>query len=134
MESAKPSDDAGVPDEADLWRRVPPDKKEFDKNSGCLRPSSLAFTDQRESPMSVTVAGLYLESGKTVDDYFSRFEEQGYGLASVNYGLAKELGLRLDLRPTEDDAGHALLVGSKPRSVRRKLARRAKWVVKPRTK
>jgi len=131
MQCSLQNEDSGFSSDTELWRRIPPDKYTFDDNLGRLRPKSYAFTDSDDSPMSVTVAEFYLNSGLTLEDYFDRFKEDRYGLASITVGLIKELNLELELDRHDDDPGHAVVIGKKSRGIRRRMAEESVWVVKP---
>ena len=51
------SDDPTIPDDAELWRRIPPWHFFHDANLGQIRPWSAAFEDHPNgSPMSVLLA------------------------------------------------------------------------------
>jgi hypothetical protein len=52
------SDDPSIPDDAELWRRIPPWHFVDDENLRQIRPSSAAFEDDPDgSPMSVILGG-----------------------------------------------------------------------------
>jgi hypothetical protein len=57
------TDDTSIPDEAALWRRVPPWHLIFDENLGRIRPSKAAFdNDEDDAPMSVVLADIVFTS------------------------------------------------------------------------
>lgn len=119
-------DDATIPDDAELWRRVPPQHFVLDENEGAIRPSSAAFDDDRDgSPMSVFI-GSEMES---TDPALAVHD--GYALASFTAGEARDCGQRLMRDPLPGSPAHAVVFGPKPKSVRKKLGRAARWVVPP---
>jgi len=125
-------DDQTITDSADLWRRIPPWHFVFDENSGEVRPSSAAFdNDPDGSPMSVLLADLMVELKKAPLDALSGHES--FALAAITAGLARANGQAVVRDPLPDEPTHALVAGLKTKSVRRKLARGAQWVIAPDT-
>jgi hypothetical protein len=125
-ESAK--DEAQVPDDTALWRRVPnwPNWIVPDHNLGRLRPSSLAFEDNRDgSAMSAFLDG----HGNSVEDVLRGHE--GYALASITAGLVRSKGLKIVHDPLEGLPAHVEVRGPKTRQVKSALAKAAVWVVPP---
>jgi len=121
-----PTDDAAIPDEAVLWRRVPPWHFFYDENLGRVRPSSAAFEDDTDgNPMSVVLAAESKGSDSVLAGHV------GYALAAFTVGLARQCqqGIVRDLLP--DEPAHALVFGRKTRSVRNRLAQATTWVVAP---
>jgi len=119
-------DDATIPDEADLWRRIPPWHFVLDQNSGQIRPSSAAFdNDPNGSPMSV-VLGAESSGPEAVLAGHS-----GFALASFTAGLARECHQGIARDPLPEEPAHALVFGPKTKAVRRRLARESVWVIPP---
>ena len=119
-------DDPTIPDSAELWRRIPPRHFFPDKNLGRVRPSSAAFDDDTDgSYMSVVLAAEVAGPEAVL------LGCQGYALASITTGLARECGQVISRDPLPENPAHALVVGSKPESVRRRMARGSLWVVEP---
>jgi hypothetical protein len=121
-------EEAAVPDEAPVWRRIPnwPDWTVFDENLGRVRPSSLAFEDNRDgSPMSAFLAG----HGNSVADVLLGHE--GFYLAAVAAGLLRANGLKIVHDPLEGLPSHVEVPGPKPKRVKSTLAKAASWVVPP---
>jgi len=135
MQSSIQNEDIDLPDDTELWRRIPSDNYKFDDNLGRLRPKSNAFTDSKnKSPMSVTVVKLYLGGGKTKEEYIAKFMKNDWGLASITVGLIKELNLEIEFDPNDDDPGHALVKGKKTGKIKRRMAKESKWEVTPESK
>jgi hypothetical protein len=89
MAFADYSDDPTIPDDAELWRRIPPWHFVDDGNLGQIRPSSAAFEDHPDgSPMSVLLA---VEAG---DPQRALAGHQGFALASITAALARGAGVR----------------------------------------
>ena len=133
MDDAGRKDDPSVADDEELWRRVTPDQIIFDNNTQAHRPSSAAFRDHpRRDAMSVYLAGLVRESGRTSEQLLEEYP--GYGLVSFPAGVAREVGLGVtherDVEHPEEEA-HAVVFGKKTGSVRKKLVKASKWIVLP---
>lgn len=119
-------DDPTIPDNAPLWRRIPPHHFVADPDTGQLRPSSAAFEDHPNgSPMSVVLGAEARGPSAVLADHL------GFGLAAITAGLARELGQIVVRDPLPDEPAHALVVGSKTKSLRRRMALASTWVVEP---
>jgi hypothetical protein len=130
MESGGYSDDLTVPNEAQLLRRIPRVHFIKDEISGRVRPSSAAFdNDPDGSPMSVVLADVLPQIGHSPADVLTGHE--GYALASIAAGLARECGQGVARDPLPEEPAHALVFGEKPRRIRRNLAKGACWVIPP---
>jgi hypothetical protein len=124
------ADDASIPDQAALWRRVPPWHFFFDENLGRIRPSKAAFdNDPDGSPMSVVLADLVRSSGHSPEHVLAGHPR--FALAAIAAGLARSRQQRIvrDARPEEP--AHALVAGKKTDSVKRAFAKACVWVVAP---
>src|SRR5436305_11067683 len=117
------TDDPTIPDEAQLWRRIPPRWFHHDESLGRLRPAKAAFDDDDDSPMSVVIA----DESRGPEAALAGHE--GYALVAFTAGLARACGLRITRAPTDDEPAHAFVSGRKTDDVRRRLARGAQWVV-----
>ena len=121
------SDDPSIPNETALWRRIHPDWIVRDDNHAVWRVSSAAFDDSRDrSPLSVLVANVVIETGRTAGDVLVRFS--GYGLAAITAGDARSLHQSVARTPTDDEPAHASVIGRKTLRVRRALASASAWV------
>ena len=130
MEKDEVTDDPTISDSEGLWRRIHPIWAVPDKTLGKVRVSSAAFDDSADgSPLSVLIERLVKESGRTVDDVMDSYD--GYFLASINSGDARQLGLGIEHTPTTEEPAHGSVHGKKTKSVKSKLAKRAQWVVAP---
>ena len=128
------TDDPAIADDAELWRRIPPNSPDspnwviFDEKRERWRPSSGCF---KGDEMSVALADIVIGSGGTAKAYLA--DHEAYGLASITAGLARSSkppqGVCPD--PGADQPAHALVVGPKTDSVRRRFAVKAEWVIKP---
>jgi hypothetical protein len=118
------TDDPTIPDAESLWRRVPrtPQHLVWDGNRGCFRVSSAAFDGDE---MSVALAS---EAG-TPDLMLGSHEE--FGVVALEAGLVRSRQQIVVRDPLPDQPAHALVIGRKTDSVRRALARAARWVVRP---
>lgn len=128
-------DDLTVLDGDELWRKIPPGASwvSYDPFLGRLRPSTKAFQNLEGELMSVLIAKIVQEDGRTADDIISRFP--GYSLASITAGSAREANQKIcpDPYPPDDpkEAAHAHLVGKKSKTVKRMLSKSAKWIIEP---
>lgn len=127
-------DDSTILSDDQLLRRVPPwpNMVKFDENLQKLRPTSACFSDEDGGvQLSVTLETPLLESGFTHQDA-ARFE--GFGVARVSADRARNMSTpcqKLVRNPTDDDPHHALVVGEKSKSQKRKIAQAAELVITP---
>jgi hypothetical protein len=128
MAAPGPDDDPTISDDAELWRRVPPDFYIHDERLGHRRPSSGAFDNHRDgSPMSAVLAA----ESRGVEAVLAGHE--GYGLVAITAGLARACGQGVVRAPLPDEPAHAHVVGPKTNSVKKRLAREARSIVEPST-
>ncbi len=126
MTDAEFNDDASIPDDMELWRRIPPWNWVYDQQEGRYRPKSTAFDNHPSgSPMSVMIAAECSGPGEALSGH------DRYALAVFTAGLARSCGQRIVRDPLPDNPAHALVFGRKTESVRRRLARGSRWVVPP---
>jgi hypothetical protein len=121
-------DDPTIADDTVLWRRIRPKQWTPDETQGRLRwrPSSEAFHDSPDhSPMSVFIAAETPQPDHVMRGH------TGYGLVGFTAGFARQCGLTVVRDPTQEHPSHALVVGRKTGSVRRRLARASQWVIRP---
>jgi hypothetical protein len=119
-------DDPTIPDDADLWRRIPRWHLVNDESIGQIRPSSAAFEDHPDgSPMSVVLGAESRGAESVLAGY------PGFALASIKAGLARECQQGVARDPLPEEPAHAVVFGHKTKSVRKRLAREATWVVAP---
>ena len=127
--NAAPPNDPSIGDETELWRRIPPWHFIYDENLKRRRPSSSAFANDPDGhPMSVVLAeaAAVVPSPAQVLTGHERF-----ALASITAALARECGQGVVRDPLPDEPAHGLVVGPKPKSVQRRLAKTAEWVIPP---
>jgi hypothetical protein len=126
MEPAEYSDDPKIPDDAILWRRIPACHVIFDHNMGCQRPTSDAFVNDTDTPMSVALADKCNGVETILEGH------QGFFVVSFTAGFARSLSQRvaLDQRPGKPN-WHAFVIGKKTDSVRKQFAKKFQWVVPP---
>jgi len=124
-------DDPTILDGAALWRRIPPWHFVTDQNLGVVRPSSAAFeNDPDDSPMSVFLAEIIEEAGRTADD--TLVGHAGFALSAFTAGLARHLKQGVAPDPEPNEPAHAVVFGAKPKkSVCRVLAKKSEWVIPP---
>lgn len=132
MASGGFADDVTIGDESELWRRIHPAWIVRDDNADGPRVSSAAFDDSPDgTPTSVLLAEVVVKSGGDAAAVMASYE--GYALASVTAGQARECRQGIARDPLPDEPAHAYVFGTKTKSVKRCLARHAVWVIPLRT-
>lgn len=126
-EPADYADDPSIQDDASLWRRILPSWVIMDENAGEFRPSSAAFDDYRDSPMSVLIENIVTATQRTPADVLRGYDN--YSLCSFAAGAARALGQQVATRPKEPDPAHGFVVGKKTRSVKNALRKASRWVI-----
>jgi hypothetical protein len=127
-------DDPSIPDEAELFRRIPPRHIIQDHNLGRFRPSSAAFEDDGDGdPMSVYLA-TFLEVNHR-DASSVLIGHPGYALASITAGAARTLRQTVHHDPLPEEFSHAVVCGDKRsggnNSAKKIFAKSAEWVIAP---
>lgn len=125
-------DDPSIEDEDRLWRRISPQHIVMDHNSGRERPSSAAFTDSRrtQTPMSVYIEKLVIESGRTHEDVMGRYPEQSLVVFPAAIPRSLGLGVAKEADPEyPEETAHGVVFGEKTRPVRRQLATASEWLL-----
>lgn len=123
-------DDATISDDAQLWRRIPPNHILPDKNRGGLRISSAAFDNHHNgTPMSVVLGDDVVASGRDPSSIIAG--HVGFCLASVTAGLARSLNQGIARHPLPEEPAHGEVFGKKTRAVRKQFSREAVWIVGP---
>lgn len=111
-----------------IWRRIPPDKIQWDDTLGRYRPQTGMFSDSRDrSPMSGGRAKCY-------GSHQSLLKGSGYPdhlLVAFCAEFLRSEGLAIATLPQTKDAGHVWIVGKKTAGIQKRLARGAEWVVPP---
>lgn len=121
-------DDQSIPDEAQLWRRIPGQHMIRD-SSGVLRISSAAFdNDTNGSPMSVVLGDDVLRAGRAANSVIGSLVN--FGLASVTAEFLRNLDQGVTRDPIENEPAHALVHGKKSRSTRQRMAKEAVWIIR----
>lgn len=123
-------DDRTILDSADLWRRIHPRQIVPNKDTGELRASSAAFKDHPNgTPMSVLLADVVVESGR--DAFSALAKHPGYALAAISAGHARECKQGVAREPLPNEPAHAVVFGNKTKSIQRRLAKGAIWIIPP---
>lgn len=125
-------DDRAIPDNADLFRRIPPWHHIYDQNLNRWRPSSAAFEDDGDAdPMSVYLSSVLAAEHRNPSAVLAGHE--GYSLASISAGLARSKGQTVHPEPLPDESSHALVCGNKGHNTksapRKTFAAQAVWFV-----
>jgi hypothetical protein len=124
-----PDDDASVPDECGLYRRIlpSPDQVVPDENRGCYRVSSAPFLKKRE--MSVVLEDRLRADGREPSDALRN--HPGQYLIRLGAGFVRAHGQIVVRNPQPDEPAHGDVIGEKPRRIARAFAAAACWVVAP---
>ena len=123
-------DDKSIPDEAQLWRRIPPWHVVDDKNLGRKRISKAAFEDHPGgSAMSVVLGDEIVAAGRQPSSAIAG--HVNFCLDSIAAGIARSLKQGIVRRPLDDDPAHAEVFGKKTVGVRKGFAKAAVWIIGP---
>lgn len=123
-------DDATIFDNSLLWRRIHAEWVVADENTGIVRVSSAAFDNSRDgSPTSVLLADSVAGTGRTAQDVIMPFE--GYSLAAIRAGDARNCRQGIARAPLPDEPAHAYIFGPKAKRQKQCLSRSAMWVIAP---
>ena len=79
--------------------------------------------------MSVYREDILQQQNKEPTVLLAGFSE--WALAAVRAGAVRENGQGVAADPMPDEDSHALVFGSKPSNVRKRIARTAEWVIPP---
>lgn len=119
-----PEDDKSIPDETELWRRIPPwHWTPDDTIPGGYRPSSGTFDDPQ---LSVVIASECEGGVPTLLRGHERF-----GVASFTVGEVRGYGWGVVRAPVEGLPGHAHVTGRKSQGKRAKLAKSCRMLRDP---
>jgi len=111
-------DDPTIPDDALLWRRVPPDQVKPLADGG-FRVSSAAFRD-KTGELSVHVASL-TDGERALGGY------PLYSLAQLSASVPRSLGFSVSRDPLPNDNSHALICPKASKGHASKLAQSCTW-------
>lgn len=123
-------DDETLPDYEILWRRINSNPEWTHKETdGSIRPSSVAFLDNRTKEVSVNVASM-----TTKEEVLGPYPDQG--LVSITAGMPREHGFIVAQTPEVADPSHRVICAppefeKKRKKVARQLAKAATWLVFP---
>ena len=122
-------DDITIQDEHGLLRRVPywPNMYKFDHNLGVHRPTSACFGDRETNDIEVSVSTEYelLQSGGSYVDLITE-GSKGFGIARFIAEVPRKQvdpTQKITRNPTDTDVYHALVVGDKPKRVKKALVK-----------
>ena len=123
-----PGDDLTIPDEALLWRRIPPIWWIKDPGTGQYRLTSEAFDDARDkTPLSVAIAAEVVGGTETFLKGYA-----GNGIAEFTAGYARHTcGFAVARDPVEGEPWHAHVIGTKKKRLRKLLRDGCTMVVTP---
>jgi len=120
-------DDTTIKDDEDLWRRIHPNWIVMDENAGARRVSSAAFDDSLDgTPLSVLLEKVVIETDRTAEDVMASYPR--YPLASITAETARANQQGVAQTPQKDEPAHASVFGPKTKSIKRAIAKCARWV------
>ena len=124
-------DDRTIPDSERLLRRIFPGWYVPDPKVVLgRRVTSQAFQNASNGTgMSVHLASVLASLGLADQSVLRGYD--GYGLAQITAGLARQWGQRLARRPEPDWPAHAEVLGNKAKPVQRAFAAAAKVLIEP---
>lgn len=117
-------DDAPVPEDMSLYRRVHPTEIYWNENDGCLRPGSGVFKDPE---MSVHLDDALKDEGREPVSVLDG--KPTHSLISIQAGFVHGEEQEVRRTPIPDDASHGEVCGKKPNARRKRFAKEAKFVV-----
>jgi hypothetical protein len=117
-------DDAPVPEDMSLYRRVHPTEIVWNDNDGCLRPGSGVFKDHE---MSVHLDDVLRDEEREPESVLDGKPQHSLVSLTVGFVASEEQTVRRTPKP--DDASHGDVCGNKSRGRRKKFARAAQFVV-----
>lgn len=130
--AASALDDAEIPDDAVLLRRVAPAQMDRDGN----RVTSNAFNDITDRDTGARAVSVFVQAeieklGVSLADMVA--EHEGFGVVAITAGEVRALGLGVTWEPNDRAYGpaHAHINGGKPKGVRRALATASRQVLWP---
>jgi hypothetical protein len=115
-------DDKTISDQERLLRRAYPDAIRFDEKLQCYTISSAVFADRNTDGMEVSVnlESVLKEYNLPPESILAGHE--GFGLIALTAGNARSCQQIVYRDPLENNPSHALIVGNKTRSLKRKMA------------
>ena len=116
--------DAPVPGDTSLLRRVHPSEIVWDDNDACPRPGSGVFKDPE---MSVHLGDVLQDEGREPETVLEG--KPTYSLVSLTAAFVESQEQRVRRRAVDGDESHGEVCGEKPRSRRRLFARTAEFAV-----
>lgn len=119
----------GLPDDAVLWRRVPPNRRKLTDGSDAVLPQGSAFrAGADDDGVSVGIASDFQALGKGPEAMLEgELYDDQWGVLAVTAGDVREAGM--DVYPDSQD--HALLLPKPSSGGSSKLTKRSAWVVEP---
>jgi hypothetical protein len=115
-------DDGSIANDHDLLRRVRPDQVIDDQNLGIRRPSSAVFKDPQLSADSEQILAQ-----KGLDWTFSLLGYDGYSLARIKAGAARQHGLAVIHKPLDNNTAHVEVHGKKTQGIANSLVAACWW-------
>jgi hypothetical protein len=117
-------EDAPVPGDTSLLRRVHPSEIVWDDNDGCPRPGSGVFKDPE---MSVHLGDVLQDEDRAPETVLAG--KPTYSLVSLTAAFVESEQQEVRRRPIDEDQSHGEVCGEKPRGRCRLFARTAEFVV-----
>jgi hypothetical protein len=119
-----------VDDATDLYRRVPPEHYKIGGGGPVIRDGAFKnFPNPERRRMSISLSDTLAASGGTPSALLDGYPT--YGLVAIDARSVRAEDQAVERTPTTDDPAHGDVVGDKPASRRKRLAKQARWIVQP---
>ncbi|HZQ86841.1 MAG TPA: hypothetical protein VFA83_18490 [Acidimicrobiales bacterium] len=123
-----------IPDEAELWRRVPPDRvKASDADPTLPAPQGNCFRARagEDEGISVDLAAVHEAAGEGPEVMVAAHDPE-WGVLLVTARQCRDLKLEVVSDPFDGNPAHALIKPPPQKTPSRQLSKVATWVVTPR--
>lgn len=117
-------DDAPVPEDMSLYRRVHPKEIVWNENDRCLRPGSGVFKDPE---MSIHLDDVLKDEEREPESVLDGKPQ--HSLVALTAGFVKGEEQAVRRTPIPEDASHGEVCGNKSQGRRKRFARAAQFVV-----
>ena len=117
-------DDAPVPEDMNLYRRVHPKEIVWNDNDGCLRPGSGVFKDPE---MSIHLDDVLEDEGRGPESVLDG--KPTHSLVALTARFVKGEDQDVRRTPIPEDASHGEVCGTKTQGRRKRFAKAAEFVV-----
>jgi hypothetical protein len=111
------------------YGRFSSDHRGFDEELGRLKPNSNLFDDLKDEFGDTDPISAFIAEKCEQPEVLLEGHEIGFGVVMLTQDLLSECNLAVVEKEAPGPPGHVLLIGRKTKGIRKKLARRAEWVI-----